>query len=119
MKTMNRCKVVASLMGMVLAGYVYAQSKPLNTGSQSAITFMGSAGDESVADDRQLSEQVRAALAKAQNVEVSNIFVVAHEGKVILTGTAQDESQIALASQVAKSVKGVESVSNRLTIQER
>ena len=118
MKKTGNCKILVSLICMTLAGYVYAQSQPRDTGSHSTLMFVGSTDDEPVANTQPLSEQVRAALVKAPNLDVSNILVNAQDGKVVLTGTAPDESQIAVASETAKSVKGVASVENQLTVRQ-
>ena len=59
---------------------------------------------------------MRRALSKAQGIDVSNIFVRARGGAVVLTGTVPDGAQIPKAEEVAKGVAGVTSVSNKLTL---
>jgi osmotically-inducible protein OsmY len=66
--------------------------------------------------NRKLGLDVRRALSKAQGIDVSNIFVRARGGAVVLTGTVPDGAQIPQAGEVAKGVPGVTSVSNKLTL---
>jgi len=66
--------------------------------------------------DRKLGLDVRKALSKAQGFDVSNVFVRARGGAVVITGSVPDGAQIPQAEQVAKGVPGVKSVSNKLTI---
>jgi hyperosmotically inducible periplasmic protein len=66
--------------------------------------------------DRALAKAVRRALSKAQGFDVSGVFVKARGGAVTLSGSVKDGSQIAQAEQIARSVQGVTSVSNKLTL---
>ncbi|MBV8260445.1 MAG: BON domain-containing protein, partial [Paraburkholderia sp.] len=59
---------------------------------------------------------VRRALSKAQGLDVSGIFVQAKDGAVTLSGSVRDNNQIQQAEQVARSVQGVNSVTNKLTL---
>ena len=66
--------------------------------------------------DRALAKAVRRALGKTPGFDVSGVFVKARSGAVTLSGSVKDGSQIEQAGQVAKSVQGVNSVSNKLTL---
>ncbi|HEY3599674.1 MAG TPA: BON domain-containing protein [Paraburkholderia sp.] len=66
--------------------------------------------------DRALAKAVRRALSKAQGFDVSGVFVKARNGAVTLSGSVKDGSQIGQAEEIAKSVQGVTSVSNKLTL---
>ena len=66
--------------------------------------------------NRKLGQAVRKALDKTQGFDVSNVHVSAHGGAVTLTGTVPDGSQISQAAEVAKSVPGVTSVTNKITL---
>jgi hyperosmotically inducible periplasmic protein len=66
--------------------------------------------------DRKLARDVRKALSKAPNFNVSNVFVKARGGVVTLSGSVSDGLQIQQASEVAMGVSGVTSVSNHLTM---
>ena len=66
--------------------------------------------------DRALARAVRRALSKAQGFNVSNVYVRARSGAVTLSGSVDTGDQITQAETVAKSVSGVNSVSNKLTL---
>lgn len=67
--------------------------------------------------DRRLSRDVRKAIGKGGDVDMSRLGVVSRSGKVRLVGTVPEEGEIELASQRAQSVTGVTDVSNHLSIQ--
>lgn len=67
--------------------------------------------------DHKLEVAVRKALTK-QQVESSDIRVVARAGAVTLDGTVEDDAMIPVAGDAAKSVAGVKSVKNNLTMHE-
>jgi hyperosmotically inducible protein len=66
--------------------------------------------------DRALARAVRRALSKAQGFNVSNVYVRARSGAVTLSGSVDTGDQITQAETVAKTVSGVNSVSNKLTL---
>ncbi|MBP0595419.1 BON domain-containing protein [Paraburkholderia sp. LEh10] len=66
--------------------------------------------------DRALGKAVRRALAKAQGFDVSGVFVRARGGAVTLSGSVKSGEQIQQAEEIAKSVQGVTSVTNKLTL---
>lgn len=66
--------------------------------------------------NRKLSLDVRRALAKSNGIEVSGITVLARSGDVTLTGSVPEGPQIDKAAEVAKTVPGVKTVINKLTI---
>ncbi|NML35088.1 BON domain-containing protein [Paraburkholderia antibiotica] len=66
--------------------------------------------------DSAVSRDVRSALGRAPNVDASGIRVRASLGVVTLTGWVPEPRQIALAGNTARSVRGVRSVTNQLTV---
>jgi hyperosmotically inducible periplasmic protein len=68
--------------------------------------------------NHKLERAVRKALDSAK-VEASDIRVVARGGKVSLDGTVTDASMIDQATEAAKGVSGVSSLSNRLSVAEK
>ncbi|MGF6899726.1 BON domain-containing protein [Paraburkholderia sp. GAS348] len=111
---MNAIKAVklASCALIVLASVnAYAQSSEAG-GMAPAAPTAKSVG----AENRALRKKVRTALAKAGGIDVANLTVRARSGAVSLVGTVPDASQIDQAATVAKSVAGVTSVDNHLTI---
>jgi hyperosmotically inducible protein len=68
------------------------------------------------AADRKLSRDVRKAIGKGGDVDMSRLEVIARSGKVTLAGSVPEEDQVDLATQRAKSVSGVVDVANRVGI---
>jgi hyperosmotically inducible periplasmic protein len=104
---------IAILIASMLA--VASISAHAQGGSGSASAAQGKTTTNKAAD-RALQKKVRAALAKNKEVTVSNITVRARGGDVILQGSVPDQDEVEKAEQVAKSVPGVSSVKNALTI---
>ncbi|SIT42834.1 Transport-associated [Paraburkholderia ribeironis] len=115
MKSVGFLKTLGSVVAMVVACNVYAQTNDAatDTASPAASTKAGKRANS------QLGRKVRGALAKEQGLDVANIAVRAHGGAVILTGTVPDEGQIEAAETAAKGVVGVKSVSNKLTVMQQ
>lgn len=110
-------KMIKALLlaaGMAVAMTSYAQSSDaMSSGNMSAPTGNPKASKQA---DRALAKAVRRALSKAQGFDVSGVFVKARNGAVTLSGSVKDGGQIGQAEEVAKSVQGVNSVSNKLTL---
>ncbi|MDR5837304.1 BON domain-containing protein [Caballeronia sp. LZ034LL] len=64
--------------------------------------------------DRALAKAVRRALGKTPGFDSSGVFVRARSGVVTLSGSVRSGDQIPVAADVARSVKGVTSVNNKL-----
>lgn len=69
-----------------------------------------------VAGDAAITARVKAALHGEKDVKSRDIDVATFQGKVVLTGKVPDQAQTHLATKIAKSVDGVVSVDNRLTV---
>ncbi|WP_175856593.1 BON domain-containing protein [Burkholderia anthina] len=68
------------------------------------------------AADRKLKRSVSTALARTKNLNATRILVRVRDGSVTLAGSVTDMNQISLATEVARRVDGVVSVSNQLRI---
>ena len=68
-------------------------------------------------DDAALTADVKAKLAAAPSLKDATVNVVTSAGVVTLTGTALKPTQKGTASLVAKAVKCVKKVDNRMTIE--
>jgi hyperosmotically inducible periplasmic protein len=66
--------------------------------------------------DSAVSRDVRSALRRTPGLDASGIRVRARLGVVTLTGWVPEHRQIALAGNTARSVRGVRSVANQLTL---
>src|SRR5437868_7071378 len=112
---MKACNVVKLLLvaGCVtLTWNVYAQASNAMPATSSPAAPSGKATPA----DKKLARDVRKALSKAPNFNVSNVYVKARGGFVTLSGSVSDGSQLQQAAEVAKGVPGVTSVSNHLTL---
>jgi osmotically-inducible protein OsmY len=97
---------------VTLTSNVYAQA---SDAVPMASTLAAGSGKATPAD-RKLARDVRKALSKAPNFNVSNVFVKARGGMLTLSGSVPDGPQIQQATEVAKGVPGVTSVSNHLSL---
>ncbi|WP_408323449.1 BON domain-containing protein [Paraburkholderia strydomiana] len=84
-----------------------AQNQPVTTSSSRART------------DSQLVRDVRRAFTRTTGLNSASIHVQARHGVVTLTGSVPQRSQIQRAGNAARSVRGVRSVTNRLTVRTR
>ncbi|MEM5310573.1 BON domain-containing protein [Paraburkholderia sp. JHI869] len=114
MKSNLRCALCAFLL-LSSAGVAYAQSAsaPADASMAPAAT---PAAPSAAKSDRALARAVRHALSRAQGFNVSGVFVRARSGAVTLSGTVRTADQIRQAEDVTRSVQGVTSVSNKLTL---
>ena len=108
MKTVGFLKTLGSVVALVVACNVYAQTA--DTASAAAAVKADKAANH------QLGRKVRAALSKTKGLDVSHIAVRARGGAVTLTGSVPVEGQIAVAGDAAKGVEGVTSVTNKLSV---
>ena len=114
MNAIDLLKVMVVAGCVALSSSAWSQSSD-STGTTSSATAPTDAKAMKKAD-RKLAHDVRRAMAKAQNFDVSNVFVRARSGVVTLTGTVPEGDQIAQAGEIAKGVAGVKSVTNRVTL---
>ena len=112
MKTVGCLKTLGTVVAMVVACNVYAQTNAPATDTASAAAAV-KAGKHA---NHELGRKVRAALTKTQGLDVSHIAVRARGGAVTLTGSVPVEGQIGMAGDAAKGVEGVTSVTNKLTV---
>ena len=68
------------------------------------------------AANRALQRQVRSALVKDRSIPMANVTIRARDGAVTLQGSVPVQAQSDRATEVAKSVPGVTSVRNALSI---
>ncbi|MFM0206562.1 BON domain-containing protein [Paraburkholderia sediminicola] len=107
--------VTCGLAALLSADLAFAQGasdtnapQPIGNNSKSAIR----------AQNRQLSKAVRHALYATKGLISSNIAVLVKGGAVTLVGTVPDNSQIQLAGDAAKRIPNVQSVDNRIVLEE-
>ena len=76
-----------------------------------------SAGD--VVDDASITTQVKAKLLEDDITKGIAVSVQTFDGTVTLIGAVESQAQIDSASRIARSVKGVKAVDNRLKIKDK
>lgn len=109
-----RCALCASFL-LIFVGVSHAQSA--NAPSDASMSPGAiQAAPSTAKSDCALSRAVRRALSNAPEFDVSGVFVRARGGAVTLSGSVRDGDQIRQAEEVARSVQGVNSVSNKLTL---
>ncbi|CAD6518740.1 hypothetical protein LMG27952_01055 [Paraburkholderia hiiakae] len=116
-----------SRIGAILA-MVVMSSSPNHANAQTGVDTRAGATVQRAAystsrlqnrPDSAVTRDVRNALWRTPNLDASGIRVRARLGVVTLTGWVPDRRQIALAGNVSRSVRGVRSVSNQLTLRNR
>jgi osmotically-inducible protein OsmY len=119
---MNAQKLVALLgASAVVLACLNAHAQPQAAGSAPTAQAAGgsspTAGDIKAAN-RQLVREVRRAFrsARSQGLRASNVTVRANNGVVTLTGSVPTADQVDLATNIAKGVPGVQSVTSRVAV---
>jgi hyperosmotically inducible protein len=113
-KTVGILSALCLTVAVAMPVAAYAQASDAMAGMDNG--SMPSGKKAASKADRALARAVRRALTKAQGFNVSNVYVRARSGAVTLSGTVDTGDQIAQAEQVAHTVSGVTSVSNKLTL---
>ena len=117
MKAIQAIKIVGGALVVAASLNVYAQASDAAVASGAmAAPSTKEQSKATKAANRALQKKVRGALAKAKGITVANITVRARGGAVVLQGAVPEAGEIDHATEVAKSVEGVTSVKNALTI---
>lgn len=69
-----------------------------------------------VVDDSVITTKVKASLLKEEGFKGLKVSVETHKGVVLLSGFVDNSAQISRAEDIAKSIEGVKSVKNALTV---
>jgi hyperosmotically inducible protein len=112
----------AAAIAVCLSGNVYAQASGAAAASEAPAAMKSDAKTAAKATrkaNRKLGYAVRKAISKQNGVDVSNLVVRTKGGAVSLQGTMPDTTQIDTAVATAKTVPGVTSVANKLTVQQQ
>lgn len=118
MKAVRMLQALGIVLSLSLVSNANAQSQASMPAATMDSAASAKAGPKNARKaDRKLSSDVRRALSRTKEITVTNIFVRARGGAVTLTGSVPDAAQIDRAAQVAKSVPGVTSVTNKLSLQ--
>ncbi|MEM5404404.1 BON domain-containing protein [Paraburkholderia unamae] len=120
MKTGRALKIAVGILVGSTSIHVRAQASESEARSASKGTVAEASGDMGAKSNRKdnfaLRRKVYAAIAKHKEINAGDISVVVKGGSLTLDGTVADASQIGEATEITKSVPGVTSVTNRLTV---
>ncbi|APA87971.1 BON domain-containing protein [Paraburkholderia sprentiae WSM5005] len=120
MKTNGASRILGAMIAMAIASCAtYANAQTGGMPSDASMQRQAAPAASNRNDNRTDSaivRDVRRAFTRTTNLNAANIHVDARHGIVTLTGTVPRESQVARAGNAARSVRGVRSVHNRLTV---
>jgi hyperosmotically inducible periplasmic protein len=121
---MKKTQVVAlAIATLAAAASMSAWSQPQSAASAPAGAQAAPADASAAAAptgrqaDRALRRKVYAAIGKDKAINAGDISVRAKNGAVTLSGTVSDPAQVGKVEEIAKSVPGVTSVTNKLTVE--
>src|SRR5688500_7738248 len=101
-------------IALALSSAAYSAEKPADKPPSKVDKAVEKTKD--VIDDATITTKIKAEYAKDKMVSVMKISVDTDKGVVKLTGTAKSKEEAAKAEQIAKSVNGVTSVKNDITV---
>ena len=116
---------------MLLAGCNNQDGDPNDMGSNVTNEMTGAANDMSAAandaqnevgaqiDDGVITTKVKSALLADATVKGLDINVDTNQGTVRLSGAVDSQAQVDMATQIAKSVEGVQDVQSELTVNQQ
>lgn len=104
-----RTLLVAALAA-TLPGLVASQTDSSESRTQSVGSYV---------DDATVTARVKAALAEAKGVRVTQVNVETYQGVVQLSGFVDSEDEVRRAAEVARKATGVKSVKNDLRVKGR
>ncbi|GGD74289.1 BON domain-containing protein [Caballeronia grimmiae] len=116
MKTINVLRLAAIALATVFSVNVWPQTAGTTAASGAPSASAGMSKKQIRTANRALSRKVSQALQKG-GVQTNGISVIAKNGVITLSGHAADQTQIDKAAAIAKTVDGVSSVKNVLTVQ--
>jgi hyperosmotically inducible protein len=110
----------AMLVAAIASGAAYANAQPGMSATADVVAqnVAASASPPRPRPDTSIVRDVRRALRRVPDMDDSGIHIRASRGVVTLTGSVPESWQISRAGNAARSVLGVKSVTNRLTVRE-
>lgn len=120
MKSNGASRILGAMFAVAIAScatYANAQTRSMPTDASAQSQPAAAAPNRNDnRSDSAIVRDVRRAFTRTTSLNSANIHVQARHGTVTLTGTVPRQSQIERAGNAAKSVRGVTSVQNRLTV---
>ncbi|CAE6738965.1 hypothetical protein R69927_00815 [Paraburkholderia domus] len=119
MKSIQAFRLAVGVLIVATSMTAWSQTdQTASTPSTSTMTASGSAASATGRKaNRALRRQVYNTIAKHKEISAGNISVAAKDGAVTLNGTVTDASQVDKVADIARSVPGVTSVTNKLSVQ--
>ncbi|RZF31545.1 BON domain-containing protein [Paraburkholderia sp. UYCP14C] len=123
MNTNGASRILSAVFAVAIATcatYANAQTREMPTdASMQSQAAPAASNRNNNRSDSAIVRDVRRAFTRTTNLNSANIRVDSRHGVVTLSGTVPQQSQIARAGNAARSVRGVRSVHNRLTVRRR
>ncbi|NVH72399.1 BON domain-containing protein [Paraburkholderia sp. JPY432] len=123
MKTNGARRILGAMVAMAIATcatYANAQTREMpNDASMQSQPAPVASNRHANRSDSAIVRDVRRAFTRTTNLNSANIRVESRHAIVTLSGTVPRQSQIERAGNAARSVRGVRSVHNRLTVRRR
>jgi len=116
MKKQACWSVIVAATALSVAPVIGAQYTPTAGTLAQAPGTGKDAATRTAADDREIALRVHAALAKDKEVATLKLMIKVADGVVELSGTARDRGKVNRAIAIARSVPGVKSVKNEVTV---
>ena len=117
MKAIHAIKLAGTALLICGSIQAYAQASDAAPATPASTTSGARQHYKSLkAANRALQRQVRSALVKDRGISMANVTIRARDGAVTLQGSVPLQDQSDRATEVAKSVPGVTSVRNALSI---
>ncbi|MBC8731594.1 BON domain-containing protein [Paraburkholderia sp. UCT2] len=119
MNISNASRIIdAMLIAAIASGAAYANAQQGMSATAGAVAqrVAASGSPPRPRPDTSIVRDVRRALRRVPDMDDSEIHIRASHGVVTLTGSVPESWQISRAGNAARSVLGVKSVTNRLTV---
>ncbi|MBF0158270.1 MAG: BON domain-containing protein [Magnetococcales bacterium] len=105
-------------VGLLLLTGLGGCAPAIVAGGATAVVAVGERrGAQEFVEDNWVAVKIRSLYLQSHSVSPGNINVSVYRGRVLLTGTASSETEIAEAVRIAKEVRGAWSVHSELKIQ--
>lgn len=111
-------RMIGAILAIAIAGYAACASAQTSAATPAGVTALKVAGARAPQHrrpDTSIIRDVRRALRRVPQLDVSEIHIRSSLGIVTLTGSVPQTWQISRAGNAARSVHGVRAVTNRLT----
>jgi osmotically-inducible protein OsmY len=109
---------IAVIVCLAMVSLSYGQDvKDITSGAKERATAVAKERATAVVDDSSITAEVKVKLSDAPSLKDAKIEVSTTGGVVSLKGTVKSKQAKGAATKIAKAVKGVKSVENKLTIE--